>query len=163
MNLRIRNVVDADYEGIAEIFSFPEVIAQTSQEPNQPAAFWRDLYQSYKDGCIERIADVDGKVAGHLTILLNARERRKHVASFGIAVHPQFQRMGVGRALMEDLIDIADNQLELVRVELNVFADNARAIRLYQRFGFDHEGRQRKDVLRNGELCDGFRMARIRA
>lgn len=162
MNLRIRNVIDDDYEGIAEIFSFPEVIAQTSQEANQPASFWRDLYQGYKDGCIERIADVDDKVAGHLTILLNSRPRRKHAASFGIAVHPEFQGKGVGKALMTDLLDIADNRLGLVRVELVVFADNARAIALYEQFGFAHEGRQRKDVLRGGELCDGLRMARIR-
>ncbi len=55
--------------------------------------------------------------------------------------HDQWQGRGVGRALMEAAVDLADNWLSLTRLELTVFADNAPAIRLYERVGFEVEGR----------------------
>jgi putative acetyltransferase len=45
------------------------------------------------------------------------------------------------------------------RIYLFVHADNARAIRLYQNFGFVEEGRRRQSILRNGEYIDDLMMA----
>lgn len=41
----------------------------------------------------------------------------------------------MGTTLMETLLDLADHWLMLVRVELEVFADNEQAIRLYEKLG----------------------------
>ncbi len=41
---------------------------------------------------------------------------------------------------MQAVLDIADNWLNLTRLELTVFADNERAVRLYTRTGFEVEG-----------------------
>ena len=46
---------------------------------------------------------------------------------------------GVGTTLMETLLDLADHWLMLVRVELEVFADNEQAIRLYEKLGFEKD------------------------
>ena len=77
-------------------------------------------------------------------------------------VHDQFQGRGIGRKLLAALLDVADNYLGLVRVELEVFPDNARAIRLYEGMGFEPEGRKRKAIFRHGEHQDGLLMARVR-
>ena len=45
------------------------------------------------------------------------------------------------------------------RVELEVFASNARAIRLYERAGFRHEGRSVAACILDGRLEDILRMA----
>lgn len=75
------------------------------------------------------------KAGAGLTVFANPRLR--HSADIGIMVHKDYQNMGVGSALMERLLDLADNWLMLVRVELTVFADNERAIHLYEKFGFE--------------------------
>ncbi|MCW8305405.1 GNAT family N-acetyltransferase [Acidiphilium sp. PA] len=87
--------------------------------------------------------------------------RRAHVAGLGISIADPWQGKGAGTALMSALIDLADNWLGLVRIELNVFTDNRRAIALYEKFGFMIEGRQRAYALRDGVLIDSLSMARI--
>ncbi len=58
-----------------------------------------------------------------------------------MSVHDDFQNRGVGSALMAAMIELADNWLGLRRIELEVYADNAAAIHLYEKFGFVIEGR----------------------
>ena len=91
-----------------------------------------------------------------------SRPRLKHVGSLGMMVHPEFWGQGVGSALMEAMMDVADNYLMLVRVELEVFTDNQRAIRLYERFGFETEGVRRMAAVRQGRYADLQVMARLR-
>ena len=67
----------------------------------------------------------------------------------------------VGSALMTALMDYADRWGQILRIELNVFADNDRAIGLYERFGFVREGLMRKYALRDGQYVDSLMMARL--
>jgi putative acetyltransferase len=62
---------------------------------------------------------------------------------------------------MEAALDLADNWLNHTRVELHVYVDNAPAIALYEKFGFEVEGMHRRFVFRNGEYVDGYSMARL--
>jgi putative acetyltransferase len=87
--------------------------------------------------------------------------RLRHSAGIGIMVHKDYQNMGVGSALMEALIDIADNWLMLVRIDLTVFEDNLKAIKLYEKFGFEKEGVKKLAGIRNGEYVNELIMARI--
>jgi putative acetyltransferase len=50
----------------------------------------------------------------------------------------------------------------VLRIELNVFVDNTRAIRLYERFDFAIEGRMRGYAMRHGQYVDCYAMARLR-
>lgn len=88
--------------------------------------------------------------------------RRRHSAGVGIMVHREYQGQGVGRALMQKVLDVADNWLMLVRVDLEVFADNERAIKLYESLGFEKEGVIRCASIRNGVCADEYLMSRIR-
>ena len=73
-----------------------------------------------------------------------------------------YQGQGVGRRLMEALLDMADNWLMLTRVELEVYTDNKRAVHLYEKMGFEIEGVRRKASVRNGVLADEYLMSRIK-
>lgn len=161
MNFTIRRVEPADANDLAEIYSFESVIEQTSQQPYGNAAFWQNFYNSHKNGHTEFVAASGHKTIGHLGVLLNYNPRRKHTASFGIAVHPDFHRKGAGKALMNVLIDLSDNWLNLLRLELSVFSDNTAAIALYQQFDFIMEGESRYDLFRKGRYCHSTHMARL--
>lgn len=58
-------------------------------------------------------------------------------------------------------MNLADNWLNLLRLELYVYADNAAAIHLYNKFGFEIEGTHRAHSLRNGVFIDTYSMARF--
>lgn len=69
-----------------------------------------------------------------------------------VAVHPDHQGRGVGSRLFESLIAWARSaEPEIVRIELAAGAGNPGAVRLYERLGFRHEGRQ----VARGRLPDG--------
>jgi putative acetyltransferase len=80
----------------------------------------------------------------------------------GITVSGKWQGQGVGRRLMQELLDLADNWLNVIRIELTVFTENARAIALYQECGFEIEGTHRAYALREGRYADTYSMARVR-
>jgi putative acetyltransferase len=106
---------------------------------------------------------VDERIVGMLSVeTFPTRPRRRHVGRIGISVHGEFQGKGVGTALMAAAVDVADNWLNLTRLELEVYADNAAAIHLYERFGFIYEGTLRQHAFRNGKYVDSNVMGRLR-
>ncbi len=160
MNIHIRHVEDRDYEDISEIYSYDSVMEQTSQIPLRNVKFWKDFYASKGGSYLELVSICDKKVVGHLGILMNQNPRRKHVGSFGICVHPDYQGKGVGKALIKRLIDLADNWLNLLKIELDVFTDNEIAIALYKKFNFVVEGECKYDTFKQGKYSHSLKMAR---
>jgi ribosomal-protein-alanine N-acetyltransferase len=61
-----------------------------------------------------------------------------------VAVHPDFRGLGLGAAVLDELLRRSAEELGLEEFTLEVRAANSAAIRLYERFGFKEEGR-RKD------------------
>lgn len=153
----------ADAAAIAQIRNQPLVQHGTLAMPHASAdavAAWLVRLAARRNGGLDLCAEVDGRVVGHGGLELFSG-RRAHCALLGICVHDAYAGRGVGRALMAALVDGADRALGLRRIELTVFADNARAIALYRRFGFVEEGRSRGYAIRGGELADVLHMARL--
>jgi putative acetyltransferase len=88
--------------------------------------------------------------------------RREHSGTLGLFVHDGHVGQGIGGAMMAALTDLSDNWLGLRRLSVEVTTDNARAIALYERFGFEREGVLRAALLREGVLVDCAVMARLR-
>ena len=63
-----------------------------------------------------------------------------------MSVRAEWRRMGVGRALLQSLLDWAEASQPIEKVGLAVFSDNLPAIGLYKMFGFIEEGRQLKHI-----------------
>ena len=100
------------------------------------------------------------KVVGIIGMNVSRNPRLRHSASIGIMLHVDYQGKGIGTALFNKVIDLADNWLMLTRLELTVFVENERAVRLYQSLGFQIEGTRKYAAIRNGKYADEYLMAR---
>ncbi len=161
--VKVRHAEPEDYEAMHRIMSAPEVAAGTLQLPLQPAEAWRKRLAEPPEGLFLLVACVEGEVVGNLGLETSPnRPRIRHTGSIGMAVRDDWQGKGVGTALMEAALDLADNWLNLTRIELRVYVDNSAAVALYERFGFEIEGTHRRMAFRNGGYVDAHSMARIR-
>ncbi len=162
MEIIIRRATPDDAEEIARIFDTPRALRGTLQVPYTSVEFRRRRLSETDDTIHPLAAVVDGVVVGQLTLHTTTRPRRKHAAGLGMAVRDDMQGRGVGTALMQACVDLADNWLNVHRLELEVFVDNEPAIRLYHKFGFVTEGRLVDYGFRDGEYVDVFVMGRLR-
>jgi putative acetyltransferase len=145
------------------MFSSPEVFAGTLQVPYPSREQWRQRIAEPGDGTYNLVAVVGGSVVGMLSVhTFPNRPRRRHVGAIGISVSAEWQGKGVGTALMQAGLDLADKWLNLTRLELEVYTDNESAIQLYKRFGFELEGTLRQHAFRDGQYVDSYMMARLR-
>ena len=160
-DIEIRPYRLEDAEAIHQLRLLPSIIDNTMAMPSERIADTRRRIEGVGPDDHMFVAVLDGKVVGMAGLQVGSRKLR-HSGSVGMMVHDQFQGQGIGRELLEMLLHMADNFLGLVRVELEVYPDNTRAIRLYESCGFEHEGRKRRAVWRHGEHQDILLMGRIR-
>ena len=160
--LTIRRAEADDCSEISEMFKSPKVYSGTLQVPYPSREYWRRRLTENTDSVYTLVGVIDERLVGTVTVVtFPERPRRKHVGTIGISVHSDWQGKGVGAELMRAIIDLADNWLNLTRLELEVYADNEAAIHLYERFGFEVEGTLRQHAFRNGEYIDSKVMGRL--
>lgn len=161
-SLVIRHAQPGDADALYRINAASEVYPDTLQLPHPSPLLWQERLAHSLPGLHNLVACNEGSVVGHLTLEVEQRPRRSHVATFGLSVAPSSQGQGVATALMREMINLCDNWLRVERIELTVYADNAAAVGLYCKFGFEVEGTASHYALRNGEYVDACYMARIK-
>jgi putative acetyltransferase len=163
MTILIRRAEPGDYEAVQRVFAGPRVVWGTLQLPYPSAETWRKRLAEPAEGLIALVACVNNEVVGQLGLhTLADSPRRRHVGQIGMSVRDDWQGKGVGTALMQAAIDLADKWLNLSRLELQVYTDNEPGVRLYKKFGFVVEGTLTRFAFRDGEYVDAYMMARVR-
>lgn len=112
----------------------PEEITLTLEEERD---FIRNNNASETNAFI--IGFLDGEYVGNCSLMGKNIMRQRHRASMGIALQQKFTGLGIGTVMMEKLIAIATEK-GFEQLELDVVADNERAIHLYQKMGFEIYG-----------------------
>ena len=124
------------------LLAYPD---ENSFDPEQEARFLEEKAKSLNE--IELIALVNGKVAGTAGLeAIGKKYKVKHRAEFGISILKEYWGLGLGRALAEACIECA-KEAGYSQLELNVIAENARAVSLYQSLGFVEFGRNPRGFL----------------
>ncbi len=161
--ITVRRAEPDDYEALHKIFSGPLAVEGTLQLPLPSVEEWRRRLSEPSEATHQLVACAGGEVVGELTLWTYPTGwRRRHVGRIGMAVRDDWQGKGIGTALMEAAVDLADNWLGLTRIELEVYTDNQAGITLYEKFGFEMEGTHRRFAFRAGEYVDAYSMARIK-
>ena len=163
MEYSIRPIGPQDAEGFNALRRMPGVFENTLGLPSERVKRNQDGIASLGPDDHNFVAVTpDGTVIGVVGLKVRPQIRMRHTADVGIFVHTDWQGKGVGTALMQTVLDLSDNWLMLVRVELEVFTDNVKAIHLYEKLGFEKEGCKRMTTVRNGRYVDEYVMARLR-
>jgi L-phenylalanine/L-methionine N-acetyltransferase len=163
MTIIIRRAEPSDYEAVCAVHAGANAIWGTLQMPFPSVEQWRKRLAEPGDGRSSLVACVNTEVIGQLGLhTFPHSPRRRHVGQLGMAVRDDWQGKGAGSALMQAAVDLADKWLNLERLELDVYTDNAPAVRLYTKFGFVIEGTLVRFAFRDGRYVDAYAMARLR-
>ena len=143
----LRNATEQDGEAVLNNFiltheqtdnllSYTDENDITAEEEGQ---FLKEKTESLTG--VEILAEIDGVVAGLAGIDSMGRKYKiRHRADFGISVDKSYWGLGIGRALTEACIECA-KRAGYEQIELNVIAENLRAVKMYEKAGFTEFGR----------------------
>lgn len=118
------------------LLTYPDECSMTA---GQEADYLADKTDSPNE--IELVAEVGGRLVGLAGFeSVGSARKVRHRAQFGISVDRDFWGLGLGTALTRACIDLAA-AAGYLQLELNVVAENERAIALYEKLGFVEYGR----------------------
>ena len=154
-DIAIRRLLAADAEGyrsirLAALADAPEAFgSDVATESASPVdAFANTLRSGYVAGAFagERLVAIAGFRALE-------REKTRHRGDiWGVYVAPDARGTGIGRRLLEHVLDYARTQV--LQVHLAVTASNAAAVALYEHLGFIRYGTEPRALKVNGRYLD---------
>jgi L-phenylalanine/L-methionine N-acetyltransferase len=165
-SIRIRASEPTDAAAISALIGSENVFEGTLQMPLMAVASRLERYSKIDTNSLHIVAvhgaQTSEQIVGAAGLFqLHNSLRRAHARGLALTVASSWQGQGVGHQLMQAAMYWADNWAGLLRIELTVFADNTRAIALYERHGFVHEGVMRAFALRDGMYADALAMSRL--
>ncbi len=131
----------------------PDEFKLTLEEERQALANYATA-----DNSIFLVAEVGAELVGQLNCKGGTRQATRHMVTLGMSVGKAWRGQGVGTALMAEAVAWARQTSLVNRIELYVYARNEAAIALYQKFGFEIEGRRRRVIYQNSEYLDDLVM-----
>ncbi len=105
------------------------------------------------------IAEHEKEIIGVIHLWGVKFPQSSHVGSIGITVHSDYRSKGVGSALFHELFNRAVG-IGIKRIELEVFSNNHRAIKMYEKSGFKQDGCRSQAVKVGQEFVDSITMSR---
>lgn len=104
---------------------------------------------------------VDGKVAGNCQITWSNGIKTRHRAHVAIALLKEFWNLGIGTRLFQELIRIAEENENILQMELDFVEGNSRARALYEKMGFKITGVKPDAIrLKDGTLLNEYSRVR---
>ena len=120
----------------------------------------RFVRESVASDAVQFVALDQGHVVGWADIFPRWAHAVTHCGSLGMGVLPTHRGQGIGKRLLQACIGKAWSK-GITRIELEVRADNERAIRLYERMGFEHEALKRRAMRFDGVYFDAVQMSLV--
>lgn len=154
----IQGMLDYLYKSAEEtdfILRYPEECSRYTPEGE------KELFERMNNSSNEAmlVCIVEGKVAGNCQITWNNRIKTRHRASVAIALLKDYWNQGIGTRLFQELIRIAEDNENILQMELEFIEGNTRARALYEKMGFRITGVGVNAVrLKDGTLLNEYHM-----
>ncbi|MBU2710708.1 GNAT family N-acetyltransferase [Zooshikella harenae] len=154
MDIRVLNSSDAEqYKKIRlnALLSCPESFAQSFDfEQTQPLNYFADKITQSNQSFVVGVFNKN-QLVGTAGVSRQDRLKRSHKGMiWGFYVDKSFQKNGLGKHLLEKIIDEAKQFKDLTQLQLVVISENISAIKLYQKYGFETFAFE-QDALRLGQ------------
>ena len=132
-----RQLMLGGYESAPEAFT-----ATVAERRDQPLSWWQERFTGQPQAICRVFGAFDGeRLVGVVGLRQASRPKTRHKATlFGLFVHPDATGRGIGRRLVEALLDEARGHADLLAVQLTVTESNEAALRLYEACGFERFG-----------------------
>jgi RimJ/RimL family protein N-acetyltransferase len=113
-----------------------------------------------RDNEIIFVAEEQGSLIGYLAAIGGSYARNRHEAYIVVGILEAFTSRGIGTALFQKL-DAWAHYHHIHRLELSVMVHNTRGVGLYQKMGFEIEGRKKDSLLVDGAYVDEYYMGKL--
>jgi putative acetyltransferase len=138
----LRQATTADFEFIYGLYFHPEINPFLLYEPMERVDF-QPIFEDLLELGQLYVFEHEGQMAG-MSKLVPLKHRTAHIAYLGgVAIHPNWAGKGLGQKMLQEVLELAQKQ-GFLRVELSTATENERAIRLYEKAGFQKEGVMRQ-------------------
>lgn len=163
----LREITEADAEGYRDcldrVAAEKRYLAFTAAPPVSEVKFY--IKAMLQRGLPFIVAMDEGRVVGWCNIhVLPPSPHRvgfSHVGTIGMGLDAAYRGKGLGREMLQSVFDTA-GRVGIERVELQVYASNESAVKLYRKFGFVTEGIKSRARKIDGQYDDIIMMARLR-
>lgn len=130
-------------------------IGQSEKQTRDGEALWLGnlLREIELDRQVSVVAICEEKLVGSSRIVRNERKDMAHLGILHIALLDEYRGFGIGSEMIKILLKECI-KIGIKIVELEVFAINEGAVKLYQKFGFKQVGLMPKEIFRGGKYID---------
>ncbi|MGL5641403.1 MAG: GNAT family N-acetyltransferase [Paraclostridium sp.] len=141
--------------GESDFLTFGENQFSVSLEAEEA---WIESYRNSENSLLI-VTTIEDEIVSISSIPSNKKERTRHNGVLGISILKKYWGEGLGSGLLDFLISWAKSNSITKRIELLVREDNHRAIKLYEKFGFEKEGIHKGDLYVKGVYYNTIIMA----
>jgi len=167
MNLMIRKAVKEDAKKIVPYLD--QVCAETDNLTSgsegigftveQEEEFLTNMASDLNN--VIMVGIVDSQIVSVGSLVHPKKERMKHVATLGITVLKAYWHQGIGKRMMQALLDYAQESSDIEVVYLDVRTNNTVAIKLYESLGFTKIGEFPYHMKINGKYASTDMMCKV--
>jgi RimJ/RimL family protein N-acetyltransferase len=99
------------------------------------------------------VARMENEIIGCLTFSRYPKAEYQHSGEFGVTILPEYWNMEIGKSFMHEMEKwcLTNN---IRKIEVGVWSNNNTAIHLYEKVGYEIEGRKKQAILRNDQFHD---------
>ncbi|MGB1204406.1 MAG: GNAT family N-acetyltransferase [Chitinophagales bacterium] len=142
----IRRVEEKEAQALLELkrayikntTTIPMTLAEYPYDIDKEAALIK-AYEKSKNSIL-LVAEIDGELIGNIDLTGSKRIKMCHTAMVGMGIKEQWRNQGLGKILINCILEWAKKQSEIEIVWLNVYASNELGCYLYKNTGFEVSG-----------------------
>lgn len=152
--MELRNLKEKDANKMFEWMTDPEMYCNFQFDPEKVSL----------EGCKEFIkSTLNDETNKHFAIVdeedvycgtISIKNINDKNGEYAISVMKEYHGLGIAEFATKKILDISFNELNLNKVYLNVLSENKRAIKFYEKMGFNYEGEFKEHIYKDGEYKD---------
>lgn len=157
VEIMIRTAEEKDLQAMLDIYNYEVEHGTATFDLNKVT--WKERRNWFDNHNIENhpliVAEVEGQVAGYASLSgYREKEAYRQTVELSVYVAYEFRGRGIGRKLMEAILEDARGREDVHCVVSVITGSNERSIRLHEQFGFEFAGRIREVGMKFGKWLD---------